>query len=87
MAPAAPPPTGAPVLTPPDSLAASDSDSNATGAETVHPPQPTPPKGLDRATLREHVRPAHPHESRRQHGHSKDDPKAPRGKKSDDTQF
>jgi serine/threonine-protein kinase len=87
MAPAAPPPTGAPALTPPDSLAASDSDSNATGAETVHPPQPTPPKGLDRATLREHVRPAHPHESRRQHGHSKDDPKAPRGKKSDDTQF
>ena len=75
-----------------DAVAEEDVDSNATGAETVHPPQPSPPKGLERATVREHVRPSHSHEYHRLHGHSKDDlktvtPSTPRTKKADELPF
>ena len=85
VAPATPPRAGAPSAPAAGDVVAND-DSNATGAETVHPREASPPKGLDRATVREHLRPAHPHESRRQHGHSKDD-KSVKSKKQDDTQF
>jgi len=84
--PAAQPTQAAPSA--PTNVAANEEDTN-TGIEIVRPREANPPKGLDRATLREH-RPSHQHESRRMHGHSKDDKSSgstPKSKKGDDQQF
>jgi serine/threonine-protein kinase len=92
VAPPAPPSQGAQPTqaapSAPTNVAANDDDPAST-AEIVRPREANPPKGLDRATLREH-RPSHQHESRRMHGHSKDDRgsgSTPKSKKGDDQQF